>query len=76
MPINNIKQAQIVLSKRQMAEIGSLSATPGARIGCRIEETNLENTIAVISIPGKQIHLITHNGLVHPMGTEGKKKYA
>jgi len=70
MPVNNLKQAVISMSRAQMEEVGKLAETPGGRQGCRIEETNLGNTIAVITIPGKKIHMIAWGGEVHEMGHE------
>jgi len=71
MPVTNTKQAQIVLSKSQMKIIGELAERPGARNGCRVEETNLGNgTVAVIPIPSKRIHLVAWDGKMADFGQE------
>ena len=70
MPVNTLKQAQIMLSAAQMTEIGELAATTGGRQGARIEETNITNAIAVVTIPSKKIHLIAWDGKTTVMGQE------
>lgn len=68
MPINTLKQAEIHLSNEQMLAIGGLAGGPGARKGCWIEETNLNNVVAVVTKPGLRTHLIDHGGKVTDMG--------
>ena len=70
MPVNNLKQATLNLSRAQLESIGSLAEHPGARTGARIEETNIGNAIAVITLPGKKIHIITWDGTITEMGQE------
>ena len=70
MPVNTLKQAQLLLSNAQMAAIGELGAAPGGKQGCRVEETNITNVVAVVTIPSKKIHMIGWDGTVTIMGQE------
>lgn len=69
MPVTKTEQASIALNKPQIDTIAEITKRPGARLGVTIEETNLENVVAVKTIPGQRVHLVAWNGSSHQIGT-------
>lgn len=70
MPVTNTQQARIEMSKAQAKAIGEI-CTKNLSNQVAIEETNLDNVLAVQTQSG--MRLVHHNGEVYKLGGAAQK---